>query len=498
MKRFLLFSLLLCAAFSTTQIRAQGGGGLTSACGIYDILVQGIEPVGNNASGQCVVNFDLAFTLAENSGNKHIFLQTYIGSVTLNGVAQANPNPYPNYFNCQNGQTSQKKPPLAADAGNPLLNIAINNFGDQPVFQSYVPDPTLAIKGTSASTTIKKVTLANGDTRFLIDNIQVILPYGCASGYQYTFITDVFSSQATQANTLHCVNCGITTTGGVVNVAGVLNCDMVTATITNNSASPLSVTYELYADNGDGILATEGSEDVLLTSATVNIAGMGSHPVNYTVTPQYVGRDVFFVVNIGGARRAQLLPTIECSPLPVAFGSFSANRNRDNVLLSWQTETEQNSRGFEIQRDMGNNKWQSIAFIPTKAPLGNSSSVLQYEFNDMNTSRNISHYRLRQVDIDGQMMMSPVRAVRGVGQPTGIIVYPNPAANGQVNVLFENDRDKLDLFLTDMSGRVWKQWNNYADNTLNIANLTPGMYILKIVNRGTGESEAKKIMVNNR
>ncbi len=506
MKRFLLFSSILLTVSFTNNLMAQGQGGgggnsgPTSACDIYDILVQNISVAGPQEPGTCTVTFDLAFSLKINNGSKHIFLQTYIESVTQNGLAVNNPHPYPDYFDCENGTTGEKSPPNASEAGNPLTNIGINLQGAVPQFEPYVPDPTLAIVGQTATTEITEVTLANGDTRFLITGLEVVLPYECGSGTQYVFATDIFASQTPKANKLHCVSCGIRTLGGVIDITGVVNCEMIMATFTNNSATEVEVMYEFYADNGNGVFATENTEDVLITSGTLDIEGGASvmiEPYNITMTdPALVGRDVFVVVSIGGARRAEMMPIIECIPLPVSFGSFNAQRNRSNVLLTWETETEQNSRGFELQRELGDNKWQSLAFIPSKAESGNSTSVINYDHTDLNTHRGISNYRIRQVDFDGQMMISPVRSVRGDGQPNGTLIFPNPSTNGQVSVIFESVRDRMDLNLVDMAGRVMRQWNNYADNSLQISDLQPGMYNLRIINRKTGVVSNEKIVIN--
>src|SRR5690606_29225341 len=241
---------------------------------------------------------------------------------------------------------------------------------------------------------------------------------------------------------------------GATEITGLAKCELVTATITNILETDLSVTYELYADNGDGVLATESSLDILVDSLTVNILAGASLNINYDVPDSLLGREIFVVVNIGNARRAELLPLIECVPLPVVFGSFNAERHRSNVILTWETETESNSRGFDLQRELGDNKWRSIAFIPSKAEGGNSSSMIRYEHNDLNTYRGITNYRILQVDFDGQMMFSPVRSVRGDGQPNGTLIFPNPSSNGQVNVIFESVRDQLELKLVDMAGRV--------------------------------------------
>jgi len=50
--------------------------------------------------------------------------------------------------------------------------------------------------------------------------------------------------------------------------------------------------------------------------------------------------------------------------------------------------------------------------------------------------------------------------------------------------------------LIDMNGRAVKQWKNITNNNLQIENLTPGLYNLRIIIRETGEQAIEKIVVN--
>jgi hypothetical protein len=195
-----------------------------------------------------------------------------------------------------------------------------------------------------------------------------------------------------------------------------------------------------------------------------------------------------------------VIPSTQCSPLPVTFKSFNANRiSRTNVGLKWETATETNSSGFAVQRNMGAGVWEVVAFIPTKATDGNSSVPLTYTFTDAaNSSLGISQYRIKQVDIDNRARFSEIRAVRGFQQAGKIIVYPNPSTNGRVNVMFDDAEGTRDVMLMDMSGRLVKQWKNVTGNLLQIDNLTQGMYSLKVINRDTGVQNIEKIVINNR
>lgn len=186
-----------------------------------------------------------------------------------------------------------------------------------------------------------------------------------------------------------------------------------------------------------------------------------------------------------------------CQPLPVEFKSFTAVRNRSNVMLRWETASEQNNSGFAIERNVNGN-WEQIGWVPTQAQNGYSESVLVYSYNDLNNIKGISQYRIRQVDFDAKSKLSETRAVRGDGQIGKTIVYPNPSNNGKINVVFEDASVTREVSVSDMSGRVIRQMKGITNNNITIENLNPGMYTIRIVAIETGEQAVEKVVVNKR
>jgi hypothetical protein len=191
-------------------------------------------------------------------------------------------------------------------------------------------------------------------------------------------------------------------------------------------------------------------------------------------------------------------PCGEQGALPVSFRSFTALRSNSTVAIKWTTATESDNLGFEIQRLIGKGNWQIISFIGTQATNGNSSSDLTYTFTDLNSTRGISQYRIRQVDIDGRSKLSEIRAVRGEGQRGKTIVFPNPSSDGNISIVFDDVNGFRDVSVTDMSGRVIKQMRGVTNNNITIENLSAGFYTVRIVNNETGEQVVEKFVVNKR
>jgi hypothetical protein len=294
---------------------------------------------------------------------------------------------------------------------------------------------------------------------------------------------------------------------GFITAAGFVNCANLTynATLTNNTGAAISGFYRIYVDvNSDGYF-TPASDTLLRDTTAFSIAaGPGTTTsITGSVPAVNLNQDLFLVVTqtsgqASGASRVFLLPSTECSPLPVTLRSFTAQRiNRSNVLLRWETSTEINNSGFAVQKNLGSNIWQTIAFVQSQANGGNSNSILNYSYTDLNMNKGITQYRLKQVDIDNKAKFSEVRAVRGEGQSAKTIIYPNPSRNGSVSVVFDSQDGRRNVYLMDSYGRTLRKWEGISGNTMEIRNLNNGMYTLRIVEKETGSQSVEKILVNS-
>ena len=465
-------------------------------CTASDILIQNIVPAATQSSpGSCTATFDLSFTMQNNNGNKFIFFHAWPEGPS-----------YPNFFDCQNGSPgpgTTRPVPNHNDLANAFLNIGIDNSGATPtLLSSYPPDGDVHFNTvTSISSTI----LPDGSVFFVLTGVTATFPVACNT--PFLMALDFWSSQSAQAQTAQCVNCHVLYAINYLSAtAGLANCVSLTysATLTNLSgAATLTGYYLVYADvNGDGHLST--SVDALIRDTTQFTITGASTVVSGSIPSANINQELFLVATISGgvASGGQviiLIPSTQCAPLPVTLKSFTASRiSKSNVSLRWETATESNNSGFAVLRNMGGGVWTVVAFIPTQAADGNSSSPLTYTFTDVNSSKGITQYRIRQVDIDGRAKYSEIRAVRGYEQKAKTIVYPNPSRDGRVNVVFDDAEGTRDVSLMDISGRMIKQWKGVAGNTLEIENLGQGIYSLRVVIRETGEQSIEKIVVSNR
>jgi hypothetical protein len=223
-------------------------------------------------------------------------------------------------------------------------------------------------------------------------------------------------------------------------------------------------------------------------------------PAPYCCTDPWSQWDIYVKVTAAEFANEISTPLIsaQCATLPVNLKYFTASRSRDLVTLKWETAQETDSKGFDVQRKVGNAGWTTIDFVASKAPGGNSNTTLSYEFVDYNNTKGITQYRLRQLDFDGTQAYSQIRSVRGEAQKGKTIVYPNPSGDGKVNIIFEDVRTTRDVQVIDMSGRTIKQWKALTNNNITIDNLNAGFYTVRIIDTETGEQVIEKFVVNKR
>ncbi len=148
--------------------------------------------------------------------------------------------------------------------------------------------------------------------------------------------------------------------------------------------------------------------------------------------------------------------------------------SNQEVLLSWEIESEKDNRFFDIQRSSDGVHWEKIgSLISLNQPTS-------YRFLDKNPMNGQNYYRLEITDINDFVSYSNVRTVEFI-QDIGYWVYPNPN-QGIFNIDFrglEGAYYTVEVF--DAVGRkVHEQTLNHNKTTLNLQQYAAGMYTLKI------------------
>ncbi|HMK16959.1 MAG TPA: T9SS type A sorting domain-containing protein [Chitinophagaceae bacterium] len=515
MKQFLLSIFLLSSALiSFKNVNAQCDLKFPNLARVFSADIVSLGP------NKCQYTVGVGFEIVTNSGFKNLFFHSWL--------SQDYPNP--SIFDCSGG-TPARDPGTSLQLGTAIddpgksfndigfvglneltfapgvpVDVTANFATVYPHDHSVVLNSPLNSPGLTATVT----RIGNSDTlHFEITNLKVIVNAPCGS--PLSIKTDIWGSNSNAPDPkAQCYICGLSQSFGEVSISLQKSCATVPFqyALTLNSSAQFHVVFRLYADDLDGVREPGGDDSLLFVSDTVVLTpgsfstGLTNLPGIFCCTEPFSLWGLYVQVAAREFSNVITSAIIEepCATiLPVSLRSFTAVRNNSTVLLKWETVTEENSRGFYIERNLGNNTWQTLGFVSTKAIRGNSTSSLDYEYSDIsNTAKGITQYRLRQVDIDGKHAYSPIRAIRAGSQKGKTIVYPNPSSDGRVNVVFADVNTIRDVSLMDMNGRVMKQWKGVGNNNIQIDNLMAGFYTIRIIDTNTGEQTVEKIVVKKR
>ncbi len=162
--------------------------------------------------------------------------------------------------------------------------------------------------------------------------------------------------------------------------------------------------------------------------------------------------------------------------VPVELMGFTARPNQKTTQLEWQTASENNNKGFQIERQTSAHApWEAIGFV-----AGNGKGS-KYEFID-NTPLSINYYRLRQMDNDGAFKFSKVVSVSFKGEKS-LTVYPSIVSDGYLTV---ETTETNDFAIFNTLGQ--QMMRGKSTQSINVSSLLQGTYVLKI-----GEVQTKFI-----
>lgn len=158
-------------------------------------------------------------------------------------------------------------------------------------------------------------------------------------------------------------------------------------------------------------------------------------------------------------------------PLPVELLGFTAIPSFGKVKLDWSTASETNNDYFTLYRSTDGYAWEEIKQVPG---AGNSNIQNDYHYYDRKVlSSEITYYKLRQTDYDGQYEeFGPITVRQDFDE---VIIYPNPA------------KDEITIYSKE-TFQVYSPTGELIslmplkDGTFNTSNLSPGIYILYFAN----------------
>lgn len=235
----------------------------------------------------------------------------------------------------------------------------------------------------------------------------------------------------------------ITNNDDLVNLDGFLVLIVVgnSLTIQNNNALEdigsllflASISGDLFIINNDALLSLEGLQNIDMISGdltiTNNLVLSDCDDICTVINNMSVGGITTISNNAGLCANVAIVDFV-CVVLPIELTRFTATAAGDHILLNWETATELNNAGFEVQRSL--NDGRDFSAIGWVEGAGTSQASRTYTFKDADVKPGIRYtYRLMQVDFDGTSTASPVAVASLKGDKfTAGAQYPNPVAAG--------------------------------------------------------------------
>jgi hypothetical protein len=201
---------------------------------------------------------------------------------------------------------------------------------------------------------------------------------------------------------------------------------------------------------------------------------------------------VFFINDVKGWAVGELGTIITYDgQVPVELTSFTAEVDDNNVVLNWQTATEKNNSGFEIQKKKSEvrsqeSDWEKIGFVEGH---GTTTEENNYSFTDKNLEPVSYSYKLVQIDFDGTRTELEAINAEVVSQPDKYSLsqnYPNPFNPSTTIEFFIPISGNVKLVVYNSIGEVVSTLiNNYETAgshkaNFNASGLPSGLYFYKL------------------
>jgi hypothetical protein len=124
----------------------------------------------------------------------------------------------------------------------------------------------------------------------------------------------------------------------------------------------------------------------------------------------------------------KIIDFFELNPIPVEMTAFKAEVDENGITLKWETSTETNNSGFDIERSADNKKFEKVGHVKGN---GTTTEAKQYSFKDgsITTGKGIVYYRLKQIDFNGTSKFTEAIEVDYSIIPVEFSLsqnYPNP------------------------------------------------------------------------
>jgi hypothetical protein len=177
--------------------------------------------------------------------------------------------------------------------------------------------------------------------------------------------------------------------------------------------------------------ADEHLEFYTIRSHIAKHRGQPGQPWERLASQPPVGNGPFSVLANGIRVFSKFTVESDLEPLPVRWLYFTASAQGADARLEWATASEQNNRGFVVEKSHHGLRFDSIGFVPGR-DYSNQRQV--YFFLDTAFNQN-AYYRLQQVGPDFQRQAGQTVFLAKEGAKITFQLFPSPIDGQQLLVL---------------------------------------------------------------
>lgn len=161
------------------------------------------------------------------------------------------------------------------------------------------------------------------------------------------------------------------------------------------------------------------------------------------------------------------------NPLPLEFIFFDYSIEQSGAIkLLWITAEEINTDYFEVERSTDGRIFLAIGTVKSS---GKKSG--HYSYEDLLPAKELSYYRIKQLDQDGRFTYSSVIVVNN--RKKEVRVYPNPAVDKLMIENYSGQKYTIRI-MNNMGEEVFMVAYETSVNEIDVSRFNKGVYLLEI------------------
>lgn len=217
------------------------------------------------------------------------------------------------------------------------------------------------------------------------------------------------------------------------------------------------------------------------STANGGAAGTTTGGINYGATAGTAG-----LVQVIITSTTPAFP-VNCSVLAANILSASVSSENNYNILSWTVTDEDKMQQCNIERSADGVEYVTIASVLPQS-TGNNSKLYHYTDAEVRINEPLLHYRIKLIQINGNIVYSRVMQVKSSMLMTGPTLTPNPVADIATLYFIADNPAAIAVQVVDLKGKsVWKKQYTarIGMNKLSLNNLhalPDGVYIVNISN----------------